>query len=129
LIDNYPESVEASNLDGELPLHLLLKIQFCSFEHVICLLQASPFTVLTANGKGQTPYLMYTESWPDTTEKRIIPLLRSTEQEMAKCVANARMDLGKVAFRLGDNGEVMEHAWDFMIQFTGIWYKGKVNQG
>jgi hypothetical protein len=95
------------------------------------MLQASPFTVLKANGKGQTAYQIYTESRQDQrdypTSERVVALLRTTEQEMTKCVAIARMDLGKVAFRLGDNGEVMEHAWDYLIpEFTGIRYKGKV---
>jgi hypothetical protein len=134
LIDSYPESAEASNANGDLPLHLLLKTRFCSFEHVTCLLQASPFTVLTANAKGQTAYQIYTESWQnqrdDPTSQKVISLLTTTEQEMTKCVAIARMDLGKVAFRLGDNGEVMEHAWDYLVpEFTGIRYKGEVNQG
>lgn len=134
LVDNYPESVEASNVNDDLPLHLLLRTQFCSFEHVTCMLQASPFPVLTANGKGQTAYQIYTESWQnirdDLTSERVISLLHTTEQEMTKRVAIARMDLGKVAFRLGDNGEVMEHAWDYLVpEFTGITYnKGKANQ-
>jgi ankyrin repeat protein len=134
LIDNYPESVEASNVNGDLPLHLLAKTRFCSFEHFTCMVQASPFTVLTANRKGQMAYQIYTESWQngrdDPTSERVIPLLRTIEQELAKFVAKARMDLGKVAFRLGDNGEVMQHAWDFLVpKFTCIRYKGKVNQG
>jgi hypothetical protein len=134
LIDSYPESVEASNVNGDLPLHLLLKTRLSSFEHVACMLQASPFTVLTANGEGQTPYQIYMESWQNQrdyrTSERVIALLRTTEQEMTKCVAIERMDLGKLAFRLGDNGEVMEHAWDYLVpEFTGIRYKGKVNQG
>ena len=41
-------------------------------------------------------------------------LLRATEQELGKFVAKARMDLGKVAFRIGDNGEVMQHVWEFL---------------
>jgi hypothetical protein len=134
LIDNYPESVEASNVNGDLPLHLLAKTRYSSIKHFTCMVQASPFTVLAANGDGQTAYQIYTESWPENqrdypTSERVKALLLSTEQELHTSAAKERMDLGKVAFRLGDNGEVMRHAWDFLVpEFTGMQYKGKIKQ-